>query len=279
MSLNHHQRRELRLIQNHLLAEQRRAGAAYAQFGTAGVVFHPIEFDPALSLVMPHQGVTWARAEDVRRGFTTLQERGRWPQLQILDGLFPEAFARSLDLAGFQRYTQAPVWLYLPIYGPVPEGEKPFGTVPLDQPHIEIQEAVSHEDFAVWWRTYRAGYYGVDDSGIAAADVKPFEEASQRGERVFLIGRYHGYPMAAIQVSLSDEAAHLDEPAVIWTWAGMGMEEALIQLAVEFAQTRGCQIIYSLGVPEHDARLYLRLGFIQISSIVTYVEAVKATEK
>lgn len=275
MTLNQHQRRELRLIQNHLLTEQRRAGAAYAGFHTAGVVFHPIEFDPAYSLVIPHQGITWARGEDVRRGFDTLEERGRWPHLQYLDALFPDAFQRHLELHGFQHYLNTPVWLYMPLYGPVPEGEKPFGTVPLDQPHLQIQEAVSHEDFAVWWRTYRAGYYGVDDHVIDPKAVQPFEEAFQRGDGVFLIGLYHSYPTAAIQVTFDQGVAHVDEPAVVWPWAGFGMEETLIQMAVEFAQTNGCDVIYSVGVPKHDARLYLRLGFIQISNIVTIVEAAK----
>ncbi|MBZ0319383.1 MAG: hypothetical protein K8L91_23435 [Anaerolineae bacterium] len=275
MTLNHHQRRELRLIQNHLLTEQRRAGAAYAEFHTAGVVFHPIEFDPAYSLVIPHQGITWVRGEDVHRGFDTLEERGRWPHLQYLDALFPGTFQQHLELHGFQHYLNTPVWLYMPLYGPVPEGEKPFGTVPLDQPHLQIQEAVSHEDFAVWWRTYRAGYYGVDDHVIDPKAVQPFEEAFQRGDGVFLIGLYHGNPTAAIQVTFDQGVAHVDEPAVVWPWAGFGMEETLIQMAVEFAQTNGCGVIYSVGVPEHDARLYLRLGFIQISNIVTIVEAAK----
>ncbi|MBI5928505.1 MAG: GNAT family N-acetyltransferase [Chloroflexi bacterium] len=273
MTLNHHQRRELRLIQNHLLTEQRRAGAAYAEFNTAGVVFHPIEFDPTYSLVIPHQGITWTRGEDVRRGFETLEERGRWPHLQYLDALFPQAFTRHLELHGFRHYLDTPVWLYMPLYGPVPEGETPFGTVPRDLPNIQIQEAISHEDFAVWWRTYRAGYYGVDDNLTDPKAIKPFEDSFQRGERVFLIGLYHDYPTAAIQVSFSGATAQVDEPAVVWPWAGFGIEETLIQLSVEFARTHGCEVIYSVGVPENDARLYQRLGFIQISNIVTFVEA------
>lgn len=274
MTLNYHQRRELRMIQNHLLTEQRRAGSAYAEFDTAGVVFHPVEFDTAYSMVIPHHGITWTRGRDVRRGFETLEERGRWPHLRYLDALFPEVFKRHLELEGFQHYLNTPIWLYLPLVGPVPEGEKPFGTVPIDQPHIQIQEAVGHDDFAVWWRTYRAGYYGVDDNLIVPQAIAPFEQSFQRGESVFLIGLYHDYPTAAIQISFGQHVAHVDEPAVVWPWAGFGMEETLIQLAVEFAQTRGCQVIYSVGMPEHDARLYLRLGFIQISNLVTMVEAV-----
>jgi GNAT superfamily N-acetyltransferase len=193
--------------------------------------------------------------------------------MQYLRALFPEAFARQLHLQGLQKVAETPVWLYMPVQGPVLEGETLWGGIPQDttpSSPIGVQEAVVKRDLAVWLRVHRTILYEVETPNVNPVAAIPLEEDRLRGKSLFLVGSYHQWPMAVTQVLLGDAVAQVVEPAVIWPWVGLGIEEALIERAINLALARNRQIIYTMGAPEYDPTTYRRLGFIQLTHLMTY---------
>jgi hypothetical protein len=272
-TLNRSERQILRAIQEHMHTQYRRAGAAYTQVSTVGIVYHPDNTEPALNLVTPHRGVAWTRREDLQQAFDILSQRGRLPHLQYLKALFPAAFAQQLVLQGLRLERETPVWFYLPFQGPIPEGERLFGWrhdfTPLE--HITAQAAATYQDFAVWLRVHQAATYGAEVLEVDPARVAALRKARPVGDYLLLTVASHGAPLAVTEVVFGDLAAQVMPPQVIWPWAGMGLEEALIQCAIELALAQGVQVIYMTGLPDHDPRLYHRLGFVLLTHQLDYV--------
>lgn len=274
------ERQTLRAIQDHILMQRRRAGAAYTQLSTIGVMFHPENADPSLNLVTPHQGVAWTRGEDLRQGFQLLETRGRLPRMQYLRGLFPDAFSRQLVLYGLELESEVPVWLYSPIQGPFPSGEKPFGRLPnLDHQSLplSLEEVKSKKAMANWLRVYRSASYGVEVTQIAAQEIDALQQEQKYDGSLFVLGYHHDNPIAALRILPGDTAAELIDPAIIWPWNGMGFEEALITFSVNQLLKDGIETIYMLGDSRHGTTLYLGLGFIQSTQLLTYVRSPKAS--
>ncbi|NDJ86703.1 MAG: GNAT family N-acetyltransferase [Chloroflexi bacterium] len=268
------ERQTLRAIQEHMLLRKRRAGAAYTQISTVGVVFHSDNSDPAMNLVTPHQGVAWTRADDLRQGFSLLEGRDRIPRLQFLRGLFPEAFGRQLALHGLHLESRVPIWVYVPIQGPFPDGERPFGRI-LAQEHavqgFHIDEVNTFQAQATWQRVFRSATFDVEITDVPTEEVDDLQNERRHGDSIFLLGYYHKTPIAALQISINGIAAEIIEPAVIHAWTGMGFEEALFAFAIKMLLHRNYQTIYTVGNFLYDQNLYWRLGFIQVTEALTYV--------
>ncbi len=269
------ERQTLRAIQDHMLSRRRQAGAAYTQISTVGVIYHPDDNDPAMNVVTPHQGVAWARGSDLRQGFELLGSCERIPRLQYLEGLFPEAFARQLALHGLQLESEIPIWIYTPIQGPFPEGETPFGRLLSQEQtaNLTIQEVTTQAELATWLRVNRSARYGVDVPHVPFSDIVDLEYEFERGDSVYIMGYYHDTPVATAQISLGATAAEILEPMVIWPWTGLGFEQALLAFTVHLLQRHSYQNIYIAGRPSYDMGLYLRLGFLLMTQIITFVSA------
>lgn len=268
------ERQTLRAIQEHRLLRCRRAGAAYTQISTVGVVYHSERADATLNLVTPHQGVAWTRGEDLKQGFKLLERRGRIPRLEYLRGLFPEAFSRQLALYGLQLENESTVWLYSPIQGPFPDGESPFGR-PTENGYLEgfhVEEVNTQRTLGIWLRMFRSAAYGVDIPSVDIHDIEPLQQERVNGDSIFVLGYYHNTPIAALHIVVGPKAAEIIEPAIIAPWSGMGFEEILIGFAVQLLQLRNRETVYTVTNNGESGQRYLRLGFIQITQVVTYVQ-------
>jgi ribosomal protein S18 acetylase RimI-like enzyme len=278
-SLIRSERQTLRAIQQHILALKTRAGGAYTQISTVGALFHPNTAQPDLNLVTPHQGVAWTRNDDLNEAFDLLESRGRKARLQYLRGLFPEAFERQLALYGLHRETQTPIWVYAPIEGPFPPDEIPFGRIQhqgFDLDDFSVEIATTREQTADWLRIYRSAAYGVDLPGTDRVELELLRNEQKQGHSLLLIGTHHDTPIIAAKLTVGHDAAEIEEPMILPDWAGMGFEEAVIAFAVHQLRQDSHRVIYTAGDPSYHRDLYLRMGFIKMTQLVTFVRAKNA---
>lgn len=273
-SLIRSERQTLRAIQQHILALKTRAGGSYTQISTVGALFHPDTAQPDLNLVTPHQGVAWTRNDDLNEAFDLLESRGRQARLQYLRGLFPEAFERQLSLYGLQKEMQMPIWVYTPIEGPFPPYEKPFGRVQNQDFSLDdfaVETAGTREQTAEWLRTYRSAAYGVDLPGTDRVELELLRNEQKQGHSILLMGTHHNTPIVAAKITVDASAAEIEEPMILPDWAGMGFEDAVLAFAVKQLLQDTWRVIYIAGDPSHHRDLYLRMGFVKMTQLVTFV--------
>lgn len=273
-SLIRRDRQTLRAIQQHILALKTRAGGAYTQISTVGALFHPNTAQPDLNLVTPHQGVAWTRNDDLHEAFDLLESRGRQARLQYLRGLFPEAFERQLSLSGLQKEMQTPIWVYAPIEGPFPVDEKPYGRVHSQGFQVDdfvVEIATTREATADWLRTYRSAAYGVDLPGTDRVELELLRNEQKQGHSVLLTGTHYDTPIAATKINIDTNAAEIEEPMILPDWAGMGFEDAILAYAVQLLLRDEWRVLYISGDPAYHHDLYLRMGFIKMTQLVTFV--------
>ncbi len=271
-SLIKSERQTLRAVQQHILTQKQRAGATYQQVSTVGIIYHPDSADPELNLVTPHQGVAWTRREDLDIAFQLLSDHRRYARMQYLSGLFPEAYTRQLELLGLKTETETPIWVYMPIQGPFPEEEIPFGQVknqdaqPTDF-KIEIMD--SEKGTGLWLHTYRTAAYDVELPQTSRLELETLRNAQRQGYVQLLLGYWHDTPIAATKIITNTISAEIAEPVVLTDWAKLGYEDAIVAYAVKMAQSEHA-VIYAVGTPQNQPNLYLRLGFIHLTEQVTF---------
>ncbi|MBN1681664.1 MAG: GNAT family N-acetyltransferase [Anaerolineae bacterium] len=273
-SLNREQRQILRQIQNFVHAKALEAEAFDEQLGTVDVYFHINNPAPHLNCTMPHKGVAWIRREDLMDAFDGLARLGRTPRLVFLDALFPSAFQTQIEHMGLGVENERVVMVYQPIIGPHLDGEIPRGRLPDDiQPPVTTQIATTRADLATWLRVFHAAYYNTETLAVRPEEIEPLYTAAQEGTTVFVIGFYENTPLGAARVGIRTPTAELDAVATAPLWHGMGLEVALATTAIRAAQQQNGDTIFTIAPPEDYARLYHRLGFVEITRMLTYWRA------
>lgn len=270
-SLNREERHTLRSVQGHLHASMVETQTLVEQLGTVDVYFHPTNPDPYLNCVTPHKGVAWIRRDDLRDAFLGMERLGRTPRLIFQDALFPEAFQQQLGMMGLSLENERAVMVYRPLYGPGLPGETPRGQLPAQfDPEISTMLATTRSDLATWARIFRAGYYNTETLRIESEIVAPLITAVEAGKMAFVLAYYQNTPLGATRLSLRPPTAELEAVVTAPLWRGMGLEVALITSAVRAALERDCNPIFTIAPPEDYARVYRRLGFINLCHVVTY---------
>ncbi|PJF42662.1 MAG: hypothetical protein CUN55_09760 [Phototrophicales bacterium] len=266
------ERQILRAVQQHLLTQKQRAGAIYQQLSTVGILYHPESADPNLNLVTPHRGVAWTRQEDLAQAFQLLSNHQRHARMQYIEGLFPIAYTRQLELLGLQAETSTPIWVYMPILGPFPEEEIPYGQV-LNQDalladfHIKVMD--SEQGTGIWLHTFRSAVYGVELPPTNRLELETLRNAQRQGYVKLLLGYWHDTPIIATKIVTNQVSAEIVEPVVLSEWAKLGYEEAMIAHAVKLSQLEH-DVLYILGTPQDQPDLYLRLGFVHLTEQLTF---------
>ncbi|MBI5957393.1 MAG: GNAT family N-acetyltransferase [Chloroflexi bacterium] len=270
-ALNRHERQTLRRIQAHLRATTLDAGVVVEQLGTVDVHFHATNPDPALNCVTPHKGVAWVRRDDLVAAFEGMVHLGRMPRLVFQDALFPAAFQQQLALMGLTLEDNRMVMVYRPFYGPVMPDEEPLGRLPDFLP-TEVKTSVcsAKSELAVWLRIFRAGYYNTESLTIEPDVVAPLAEAATLGHKLFILASYRAAPLGAARIGLRGSTAELEVVATAPLWHGMGLEVALITTAVNEAMKRGADTIFTVAPTEEFIRLYRRLGFTDLTRVLTF---------
>lgn len=86
----------LRLIQDHLLADDLQAGAVQESAGMVDVVTHRTQADPALNYVLPRRNTAWVPTPTIDAGLQRLRDQGHAARFQYVQGLFPPQFGDTL---------------------------------------------------------------------------------------------------------------------------------------------------------------------------------------
>jgi ribosomal protein S18 acetylase RimI-like enzyme len=73
-------------------------------------------------------------------------------------------------------------------------------------------------------------------------------------------------------VSLNPPTAAINCVDTLAPYRRRGIASLAIRACVEFAQARDCSLIFIVGPTEGAARLYRRLGFVDLDRIVTYTK-------
>lgn len=270
-SLNRDERKTLRSIQAHISASNLHGPVVVEQIGTVDVYFHPSNANPYLNCATPHRGVAWVRREDLVDAFAGLDHLGRTPRLVFQDALFPTAFRQQIKLMGLDLEEERAVLVYRPMYGPNPPGETPLGRLPDESaPSITTAVASTQVELATWLRVFRAGYYNTETLQVDPVDVEPLTDSADRNISVFVLAYYDGTPLGAAHIAMNPPTAELEAVVTAPLWHGMGLEIALISTALRTVQERGCNIIFALEPPSETVRLYRRLGFVELTHMLTF---------
>lgn len=271
--LNRDERQTLRIIQKYMHESIMRAGVVFEQVGTVDVYFHVSNPDIHFNCATPHKGVAWVRREDLTNAFAGLERLGRTPRLYFLEALFPQAFKQQIEMMALTLEQRRVMMVYRPLVGPHPTGEKPLGRLPHEiAPPITTAVATERTDLATWLRIFRAGFYNTESLVIQREAVTPLYEAYQNQQSIFVLARYEGTPLGGARLDMHPPTAELSVVTTVPLWHGMGLEPALITTAVQAALAAGCSTIFST-VPMHDFSLLYRLGFVDLTSVLTFWRA------
>ena len=269
--LNRQDRQVLRSIQAHMHAAVLDARVVFEQIGTVDVMFHPINADPFLNCVTPHRGVAWIRRDDLGAAFTGLERLGRVPRLVFQDALFPDAFQQQIALMGLTLENARMVMLYRPVSGPVLPGETPRGRLPETfEVGVTAKIAATQPDLAAWLRIFHAGYYRAESVVIDPATVEPLVAAAEEGNKLFITAYFEGTPLGVARVGLRETTAELELVVTAPLWHTMGLEPAMVTIGVQAALEHGCEIIFTIAPSREFEYLYHRLGFVELTRVLTF---------
>ena len=163
------------------------------------------------------------------------------------------------------------VMVYQPIIGPVPARETLYGCLPNTfQPDVTVTVAADHATLGTWLRVFRAGYFNTDALTVEPEMVETLVQAVAKERNLFVLAYFQGTPLGAARVGLHNFTAELEAVVTTPLWHGMGLEDAMIATAVREAQQRRCHTIFAIQPPEHYARVYRRLGFAELTRVLTY---------
>jgi ribosomal protein S18 acetylase RimI-like enzyme len=269
--LNREERATLRHIQTHMREAIRAQQTIVEQLGTVDVYFHPSNPDPFLNCVTPHRGVAWVRRDDLSTAFAGLERLGRVPRLIFQDALFPAAFQQQLLLMGLTLEVQKTVLVYHPMLGPLMPDETPRERVPeqLD-PAISVITPKTEQELAVWLRVFRAGYYNTELLAVDPEVVKPLVAAAQKGDKVFVMANYERTPLGAARLAVYESSAEIEAVVTAPLWHGMGLEAALITMAINSVMERGVNVVFTVAPAGDIGRLYRQMGFVEMTRVLTF---------
>ena len=270
-SLKREERQTLRRIQEHLRASTLDANVVIEQMGTVDIFFHPNNPDPHLNCITPHKGVAWVRNTDLSDAFDGMERLGRVPRLVFQEALFPEAFQRQLQMMGLREEETRVVMVYRPFYGPALPGEMLRGRLPegVEGP-VTTFVANTSPELATWLRVFRAGYYNTETLRVEPEAVQELVEQSESEQFVFVLASYQSTPLGATRIAIRAPTAELEAVVTAPLWHGMGLETAMVVTAVREMLRRGCDTVFTIAPPEDYTRLYRRLGFMELTNVLTY---------
>jgi GNAT superfamily N-acetyltransferase len=270
-ALNRQERQTLRQIQSYLQTALLDMQVVVEQLGTVDVYFHPTNPDPFLNCATPHKGVAWVRRDDLNGAFVGLDRLGRDPRLVFQDALFPVAFQQQLKLMGLYLENERMVMVYQPILGPIPQDEILFGCLPSKlNPDVQVTVAQDAATLGAWLRVFRAGYFNTDAVVVEPEMVEALVQAVNSKRNLFVLSHYQGTPLGAARVGMRDTTAELEAVVTTPLWHGMGLEDAMIATVVRETEKHGCDTVFTIQPPEDYMRVYRRLGFEQLTRVLTY---------
>ncbi len=261
--LNRHKRQVLRRIQEHFNSARRRRGALFEQVSTVDVYYHPRDTAARSNYVTPRRGVAWVPGTDVRRALDRLAALDRVPRLSMVKGLFPPAFHAQLRAIGLTVESDYPIMTY----GLIPNCDQNVpDTEPVPAPtrRLATYEVADRNAVETWLRLGMEG--GYPDPG----DVDRLWENVTLGQEMYFLTSDDLTIAGGAGVILNPPMAEILCIDTIALYRRRGVASAAVRAAVQFAQTHGGSLIFQVAFSEGAARLYRRLGFVDLDQVITY---------
>jgi hypothetical protein len=249
--LNRNKQQALRQIQEHINWVRRRHGVLFEQASTIDVYYHPHQTAAPYNYVTPRRGGLGS-GTDVR---VALDRLAGWIACRASkwSGLFPEGSIQLKNLGlRRERLSSVDQW-------PIPscEQEAP-ATIRPCPPMRLLSVAVAGQTPAPWLRL--GSKDGPDPRGSGVA--------GKRGAR-------QRYVLSGVKTTIAGGGA-ITNPLLrrlsvdTFTSRRRGVASAAIRTSVQYAQARGCSLVFLIAVSDAAAHLCRRLGFVDLDRLVTY---------
>lgn len=257
-------RRELRLVQAHLIQSRLHRGAAFESHGFIDLIYHSESRDGYVNYITPRKNTAWISAKDVEAGLKILRERERTARIEYIEGLFLPQFAKTLIELGLQAEHETPLMLLSVSEKPARSGALPDG--------IAFSEATDAQSAGVWWYIFRCAYYDVL-THTAPPEVigRDLYHIAQGQQTNWLVYR-QGIPVGAVRVTHNTEnqTAHIEDIALMHEIRSARLYKALIQHVITDAIQRGASLIFTAGTDERE--ILREYGFFDCGSVICYAE-------
>jgi ribosomal protein S18 acetylase RimI-like enzyme len=262
--LNRSKQQALRQVQEHVNWVRRRRGVLFEQTSTVDVYYHPRQTAATYNYVTPRRGAAWVPGTDVRKALDRLAELDRVPRLEMVRGLFPEAFHAQLKKAGLVVENDYPVLTYGPIPGCDQEDSGDYPPVPALPPYLSVYGVADPNAVATWLRLRS------EDGIVDAREVKQVWENVVHGQEMcFLVSDDFTIAGGASAI-INPPAAEIVCADTFPLHRRRGIASAAIRTSVQYAQARGCSLIFLIAVNDAVAHLSRRLGFVDLDRLITY---------
>jgi GNAT superfamily N-acetyltransferase len=262
--LNRTKQQALRQIQEHINWVRRRRGVLFEQASTVDVYYHPSRAAAPYNYVTPRRGAAWVPGTDVRMALDRLVALERLPRLEVVKGLFPEAFHTQLKKIGLVVESDYPLLTYGPVPGCEQEVLGDYPPMPPMPPYLSVYGVADQNAVATWLRL------GSEDGILDPREVKQLWENVTRGQEMcFLVSDDFTIAGGAGAI-VNPPAAEIVCVDTFPLHRRRGIASAAVHTSVQYAQTQGCSLIFLIAVSDAAARLSRRLGFIDLDRLVTY---------
>ena len=254
----------LRRIESHLRQSHLEMGAEEESISFVDVIHHPTSSLPALNYVTPRKNTAWVSANHIQQGINTLREKERDIRVRFAEGLYPPVFVKALRELDMTIEDETPIMIYR-------KTDKPhkLANSPAD---ISFAEATSPQELSIWWYVWRNAYYDVAVSSIEPLLIGHDIQEVYLGRQTNIIMYRHGYPMGVMKLTFHEGSAHLVAHAMLKEMReSLSWDTLIREVALDIALNKGSDLIFVTGKTEEERKLYRSIGFVDTSSIVSYI--------
>jgi ribosomal protein S18 acetylase RimI-like enzyme len=263
VQLNRNKRQVLRRIQEHFNTTRRRRGSLFEQASTIDIFYHPHDVAARSNYVTPRRGVAWVPGSDVNKALDRLAALDRVPRLSLIKGLFPPPFHAQLRAMGLLVESDHPILTY----GAIPDCDQvitEIEPVPPAGHSLATYEVADRNAVATWLRLSMDGGYPDGES------VDRLWDKVTLGQEMYFLASDELTIAGGAGVILNPPVGEILCVDTIGLYRRRGIASSAVRAAVQYAQARGCSLIFQVGLSENAARLYRRLGFVDLDQVITY---------
>lgn len=266
-------RQLLRQVQEHLFMSQVDLGARCETLGLVELVFHPGYTVPDLNYITPRRKTAWVAGRDLLAGLSRLRALERTPCVRFFEGLYPPLFAKALSDFNLEPQQETPVLVY-----------KAAGIPSLGVPASSPERLPAHEDVLVapvqdqrgaelWWELWRNGLYDVLTPGMEPL-MRWREGGAHTGQQLDLMVYRHKSLAGVARVSLQpgNGSSQIVALALLQEARSIELKRVLIKAVLFHSLSQGCGLVFAPGETDDLRKLYRELGFVDVGSMVSYVQ-------
>lgn len=255
----------LRRIESHLRQSHLEMGAEEESISFVDVIHHPASSLPALNYVTPRKNTAWVSANHIQQGINTLREKERDIRVRFAEGLYPPVFVKALRELDMCIEDETPIMIYRKTDKP-----RKLANLPAE---ISFVEATSPQELSIWWYVWRNAYYDVAVSSIEPLLIGHDIQEVYLGRQTNIIMYRHGYPMGVMKLTFHEGSAHLVAHAMLKEMRENASWDKLIrEIALDVALNKDSDLVFVTSKTEDERKLYRSIGFVDASSIVSYIE-------